>query len=558
MKRRNLLIGMGSFAAAGGAAVGTGAFDTAEANRDVAVRVANENNAFLSIQPSNTANGQFATQEPGDNQIALDFSGSGNSGSGVGQDSVYNFDDVFRIANQGTQTVYVWTNLSGGSKFDDSNFYLYPNGARSTELNDGSNSVLTLSPGESAKIGVHVDTGGLSTGSDIITATIRADVDRPAQSGVTQPDGDLTTAVVSPNPSGNQFGSIQDAIDAVTGSTVLVKPGTYREQVTVDVPGLKLAGLGGTPTIQPSQDLNYGGRANVLQIEVDDVLVENIAVDGDNPTKNPTINAPLGVYLDGATGVTLRNMRIENTNAQDAGVTIGVWAPPNSAVTVEDSSLRNHQTGIFVRGQVTAENNVLRDVERGINTNNINGADDFGSHNYGDIVGNDIEATSIGIRLNNHYESTGTSGPSQSGAPVYSVRNNVVSGPSGETLTEGINVLSISDPADVDLEDNQVSNCVRGYDLTNLTTEKKIRIDGGSVTDCDNGLVAFSDNGAFSGAQYGRPEIPDNEVDKLVVGSGVSFSNNTNFDIRAYGSDVTMTYEGTSASTSAENGATIN
>jgi hypothetical protein len=148
MNRRTLLLGLGTAAGSAGL-VGTGAFSTAEADRDASVRVADESNAYLSISPSSTANGRFATQAA-DSQIGLDFSGSGNGGGGVGQDSVYNFDDVFRIANQGTQTVYVWATLSGGSQFDDDTLYFYPNGARSTALNDGAGSgdeVLGLAPG---------------------------------------------------------------------------------------------------------------------------------------------------------------------------------------------------------------------------------------------------------------------------------------------------------------------------------------------------------------------------------------------------------------------------
>jgi hypothetical protein len=217
-------------------------------------------------------------------------------------------------------------------------------------------------------------------------------------------------------------------------------------------------------------------------------------------------------------------------------------------VEVEESTFDNHQTGVFVRGQVSVRDSTLTNVERGINTNNINGSTTVAGVEYGEIAGNTVEASSLGIRLNNHYSNdNGSGGPSQSGTPVYSVKNNDVSG-----ATEGINVLTIQEQSEVSLENNNISDCVRGYDLTTLTTSEDIRIDGGSVTNCDAGLVAFSADGAFSGAQYGGP------VDNLFVGSDVTFQNNTNADIRAYGADVTMTYEGTSANTSAENGADIN
>lgn len=346
--------------------------------------------------------------------------------------------------------------------------------------------------------------------------------------------------------------SIQSALNFATqDSTIELVSGTYREEITIDVPGVTLVSQENTPTIQPSQDLNYDDdddRANIVEIAANDVALENIEVDGDNPSLSPTINAPLGVYLNQAVGATVRDCTVRNTNAADSSITIGVWAPPNSAVTVENCTFDNHQTGVFVRGQVNVRNSTFTDVDRGVNTNNINGSTTVDGVEYGEVVGNTINATSLGIRLNNHYTNdNGSEGPSQSGTPVYSVKNNRVSG-----ATEGINVLSISNKADVDLKDNDVSDCVRGYDLTNLTTSETIRIEGGTVTNCETGLTAFSDNGAFSGAQYGGP------INNLSIGSNVTFQNNTNVDIRAYGADVKITYEGTLASANTENGAVIN
>jgi hypothetical protein len=372
------------------------------------------------------------------------------------------------------------------------------------------------------------------------------------ESGLSGPSGDLYDAVVNAD-SGSDDGSspfktIQAAVDSVDrGAVISVEAGTYDEQVSIDTPDVTLFGAGqGETVIQPSQDLNYGGRANIVEIAANDVTIENIEVNGDNPSLSPAINAPLGVYLNEAVGATVRNCTIRNTNAADTEVTIGVWAPRNAAVTVEDSTFDNHQTGVFVRGQVNVRSSTFTNVSRGVNTNNINGSTTVDGTEYGGIIGNIIKANSLGIRLNNHYTNdNGSGGPSQSGTPTYNVRNNDVSG-----ATEGINVVSIGNEADVDLKNNDVSDCFRGYDLTGLTTSETIRIDGGSVKKCETGLVAFSNNDAFDGAQYG------DTVDNLSVGSDVTFQNNED-DIRAYGVDVTMTYDGTSAGTTVESGATI-
>ncbi|WP_158295097.1 hypothetical protein [Halorubrum sp. ASP1] len=431
--------------------------------------------------------------------------------------------------------------------------------------NNDIDNVLSDSDSEAVGVGIGLEAGEAGdvtfTGNEISnteflledkTATIDLNsfVDNNTLNrGALLEDGDFEGAPGNAPVRNVIFDSIQLALDFATqNSTIEVVSGTYQEELTIDVPGVELVCQGDTPTIQPSQDLNFGDRANIIEIAADDVTLENIGVDGDNPSLSPTINAPLGVYLNQAVGATVRDCTIRNTNAADSSTTIGVWAPPNSAVTVEDSTFENHQTGVFVRGQVNVRNSTFTDVARGVNTNNINGSTTVNGIEYGEVVGNTINATSIGIRLNNHYKNdNGSDGPSQSGTPVYNVENNTVSG-----ATEGINVLSISNKADVDLKNNDVSDCVRGYDLTNLTTTETIRIEGGTVTNCETGLIAFSDNEAFSGAQHGG------RVGELAIGSDVTFQSNTNVDIRAYGADVKVAYEGTSASASAENGAVIN
>lgn len=248
MQRRKFVLGLGSLTAGGAAAVGSGAFTTAEATRDVAVEVADDSTGYLALQASGGPNGKFASQAS-DGTIGLNFSGSGNGGSGVGTNSVYNFDNVFTITNQGTQTIYVWVNFSG-STFDDSSVYLYPNGSRDTKLNDGNNSVLTLSPGEGADIGVHVDTESItSDGSP--TMTMRADVDKPDASGSVGLSGDQRL-VVSNTPDQGDYSSIQEAINAADGTTIYVEPGRYEEDLTISKDITLVGAQAGTPAFSPS------------------------------------------------------------------------------------------------------------------------------------------------------------------------------------------------------------------------------------------------------------------------------------------------------------------
>ena len=91
---------MGATATGIGAAVGSGAFFTAEADRGVSATVTTDDDAFLSIEPVNE---EYA--EIRDGELVLDFADNGQ-GEGVAPNSEYRFGtELFRITNQGTQEV---------------------------------------------------------------------------------------------------------------------------------------------------------------------------------------------------------------------------------------------------------------------------------------------------------------------------------------------------------------------------------------------------------------------------------------------------------------------
>lgn len=231
MKRRTLILAIGGIASTG-AAVGSGAFSSVSANRDVSVSVAEDANAYLVMEPLNTPNGnQFASSDDG--VIALDFADSGNGGSGLGTDSIYTFDDVFQVANQGTQGVYVWATFAGAEgAFDvgdeDTDIWLYPNGNPHNKLRDSEDDVLYLPTGSSADIGVYVDTNDLSIDDDQeLTMTVQADVNNPAEGDVVGGGG---TTVAEPTDGLTNYWPLDDAesgtaVDAVGSNDGAVNGG---------------------------------------------------------------------------------------------------------------------------------------------------------------------------------------------------------------------------------------------------------------------------------------------------------------------------------------------
>lgn len=213
MNRRQLLVGLGGLAGGGGIITSTGAFTSVDADRQASVEVSDDVNGFLQIFPSDRGsldqpNGTFALSNgvPG-NQLSIDINdaaGTATNGIGVGVDSKYVFDDVFRVRNEGTQDVFVQVDsltvdtepagsATGGevridffaSQGADTN----PTGPSfsSVDVIDGSNNELTVPVGTSRAIGIRVETvdgsnyGGVNNPNGTVniasgtTTTINAD-----------------------------------------------------------------------------------------------------------------------------------------------------------------------------------------------------------------------------------------------------------------------------------------------------------------------------------------------------------------------------------------------
>ena len=143
MKRRKFVIGLGSLAAGGAAATGTGAFTSAEVNRKVTVDVEDDVQGYLSPRPADTPNGDaYARLQRESNEadsakdndvLLIQFNGipnntgvgeqdtdvksiSGDSyGGGLNRNSVYEFDDLIEVVNQGPQTISVGVGGEDGS-----------------------------------------------------------------------------------------------------------------------------------------------------------------------------------------------------------------------------------------------------------------------------------------------------------------------------------------------------------------------------------------------------------------------------------------------------------
>lgn len=193
MNRRQLLAGLGALAGGGGIITGTGAFTSVDADRQATVQVSGDVEAFMQIFPSDRGsldqpNGTFATSTgtPG-NQLAIDINdtaGTDPGSTGVGTDSRYVFDDVFRVRNEGTQDVFVQidsiststnppSGASGGSIEVD---FFASEGADASstgpsfsgvDVIDGSTNELVVPVGDVRAVGMRIETVDGSNYDDV-------------------------------------------------------------------------------------------------------------------------------------------------------------------------------------------------------------------------------------------------------------------------------------------------------------------------------------------------------------------------------------------------------
>ncbi|WP_459192479.1 DUF4350 domain-containing protein [Halosimplex sp. J119] len=177
MKRRQLLLGLGTTAGVS-AALGTGAFSSAAANRQMTVSVADDADGLLALEPGEGPNGEYADDTGDRLQIAF-----GEGSTGLTSNSVYAFDDTFEVVNHGTQPVYVWTEVTTDA-FTDEELYLY-HSDRTAPLDESAAAEVAV--GNALSLGVYVDTGA-ELDTYTVDLTVRATAEPPGDGeGGSQP-----------------------------------------------------------------------------------------------------------------------------------------------------------------------------------------------------------------------------------------------------------------------------------------------------------------------------------------------------------------------------------
>jgi len=117
--RRKFIAGLGALVTGTAGAVGTGAFTSVQAERDITVEVADDSSAYLTIEAADTDNGEaYVSTNNGNIQLNFDGSAGTAGGSGINDRALVTFEDLLRITNNGTQEVALGIEF-GPDDFDD-------------------------------------------------------------------------------------------------------------------------------------------------------------------------------------------------------------------------------------------------------------------------------------------------------------------------------------------------------------------------------------------------------------------------------------------------------
>lgn len=171
MKRRNFL-GLVAGTATGSLLVGTSAFNTSRADREISVGVVTDEYAYLALNALPTENDEGAVLERSRNpgrKTKFSFPGANEEiedltrGDGLGTNAAYYFDRLVRVRNRGTDHVVVYSEFDGelglvalyDSDDDDR-----------TELTSKDEGV-GLEPGHAFDAGVFIDSSGVDPGTAI-------------------------------------------------------------------------------------------------------------------------------------------------------------------------------------------------------------------------------------------------------------------------------------------------------------------------------------------------------------------------------------------------------
>lgn len=178
MKRRDIL-GLAATTLGASLTMGSGAFNTVRADREITVDIVNDVEAYLRIDPLGTTNKNDETLGRSDQPgmvTTIQFPGTYEEindlveGDGAGPDSEYYFDNLVEVGNQGTNRIKVFSASSG----DITQVAIYDSSDEDRTLLTDEDSGVELGTGDIFEAGIYINTHGMDTGEYEGTLTFAA------------------------------------------------------------------------------------------------------------------------------------------------------------------------------------------------------------------------------------------------------------------------------------------------------------------------------------------------------------------------------------------------
>lgn len=182
MERRKFVVGLGSLAAGGAAALGTGAGNVATVkDRQATVSVVRDYNAWLALRPadgSNPPENVFA--DASGDKLVLDLGDSGASfaGQGPNTDAIWKVQNIFGVSNTYVKDLKIWATIDNFP--NGSPVYLFYTTNTGGPEDPGSNrssasNKKTVAVGNTQNFGMYIDTTNVNLGDKNLKFTIHAD-----------------------------------------------------------------------------------------------------------------------------------------------------------------------------------------------------------------------------------------------------------------------------------------------------------------------------------------------------------------------------------------------
>ena len=186
MQRRKFILGAGSTAIGASAVIGSGAFSRVESQRSVTVAAAEDPDAYVGLEPSDSPNGEnYATVSDETGHLEIDIADSSNGGHGVNSNSVTWFDCVFTVRNQGKAEADFYIEDMEGLGEDEGEVDFYTGDASGSEGDDGTETIVGQENSQS-----------LTEGGEPICVGIRVNSEEDGQDDI---DLDVTLIADSPD-----------------------------------------------------------------------------------------------------------------------------------------------------------------------------------------------------------------------------------------------------------------------------------------------------------------------------------------------------------------------